>query len=158
MWYWLFLVATWASERYSISKLHWLWTGSCLILFNSLEMLHTLTTVSCCCFKLFCVGVTLACQNAFKDHWCVSDPWKSFNFDDDVGLNGLRGWADILGTKPTLILLVEVLLYVHRNHRFIRDGSPGRPPQLSHSSWTLTLIFFLSQRLSKEDLFNFKCW
>ena len=30
--------------------------------------------------------------------------------------------------------LVEVLLYVHRNRRFIRDGSPGRPPRLSHSS------------------------
>ena len=29
---------------------------------------------------------------------------------------------------------VEVLLYVHRNHRFIRHGSPGRPPRLSHSS------------------------
>ena len=23
---------------------------------------------------------------------------------------------------------VEVLLYVHRNRRLIRDGSPGRPP------------------------------
>ena len=32
---------------------------------------------------------------------------------------------------------VEVLLYVHRNHRFIRDGSPGRPPRLSHSFWAL---------------------
>ena len=31
-------------------------------------------------------------------------------------------------------LIVEVLLYVHRNHRLIRDGNPGRPPQLSHSS------------------------
>ena len=30
--------------------------------------------------------------------------------------------------------LVEVLLYVHRNRRLIRDGSPGRPPRLSHSS------------------------
>ena len=29
---------------------------------------------------------------------------------------------------------VEVLLYVHRNCRFIRDGSPGRPPRLSHTS------------------------
>ena len=28
-------------------------------------------------------------------------------------------------------------LYVHRNRRFIRDGSPGRPPRLSHSSWDL---------------------
>ena len=30
--------------------------------------------------------------------------------------------------------LVEVLLYVHGNRRFIRDGSPGRPPGFSHSS------------------------
>ena len=30
--------------------------------------------------------------------------------------------------------LVEVLLYVQRNCRLIRDGSPGRPPRLSHSS------------------------
>ena len=29
---------------------------------------------------------------------------------------------------------VAVLLYVHRNRRFIRDGGPGRPPGLSHSS------------------------
>ena len=36
--------------------------------------------------------------------------------------------------------LVEVLLYVHRNRRFIRDGSPGRPPRLSHSSWALVVL------------------
>ena len=30
-----------------------------------------------------------------------------------------------------------VLLYGHRNHRRIRDGSPERPPRLSHSSGTL---------------------
>ena len=34
-----------------------------------------------------------------------------------------------------------MLLYVHRNHRFIRDGSPGRPPRLSHSSWALTVFW-----------------
>ena len=33
---------------------------------------------------------------------------------------------------------VEVLLDVHKSHRLIKDWSPGRPPQLSHSSWTLT--------------------
>ena len=33
------------------------------------------------------------------------------------------------------VVVVEVLLYVHRNHRLIRDGSPGWPPRLSHSSW-----------------------
>ena len=31
----------------------------------------------------------------------------------------------------TSTFIVEVLLYVHRNHRFIKDGSPGCPPQLS---------------------------
>ena len=34
--------------------------------------------------------------------------------------------------------VVEALLYVHRNRRFIRDGSPGRPPRLSHSSQVLS--------------------
>ena len=29
--------------------------------------------------------------------------------------------------------------YAHRNHRLIRDGSPGRPPRLSHSAWALML-------------------
>ena len=32
------------------------------------------------------------------------------------------------------VVVVEVLLCVHRNRRLIRDGSPGRPPRLSHSS------------------------
>ena len=32
---------------------------------------------------------------------------------------------------------VEVLRYICGNHRLIRDGSPGRPPHFSHSSWAL---------------------
>ena len=32
------------------------------------------------------------------------------------------------------LFVVEVLPYVHRNRRLIADGSPGRPPRLSHSS------------------------
>ena len=36
--------------------------------------------------------------------------------------------------------VVEVLLYVHRNRRLIRDRSPGCPPQLSHSSWALCCV------------------
>ena len=31
----------------------------------------------------------------------------------------------------------EVLLYIYRNRRLIRDRSPGRSPPLSHSSWAL---------------------
>ena len=33
-----------------------------------------------------------------------------------------------------VVVVVEMLLYVHRNRRLFRDGSPGRPPRLSHSS------------------------
>ena len=40
---------------------------------------------------------------------------------------------------PIVVVVVEVLLYVHRNRRFIRDGSSGRPPRLSHSSWVLQI-------------------
>ena len=42
---------------------------------------------------------------------------------------------DQLPSIRILCSSVEVLLYVHRNRRLItiRDGSPGRPPRLSHS-------------------------
>ena len=33
-----------------------------------------------------------------------------------------------------VIVVVEVLLNVHRNRRFIRDGISGRPPRLSYNS------------------------
>jgi len=33
-----------------------------------------------------------------------------------------------------VVVVVEALLYIHGNRRLIRDGSPGRPPRLSHSS------------------------
>ena len=39
-----------------------------------------------------------------------------------------------------LIKLFEVLLYVHRNRRLIRDWIPGRPPGLSHSSLLVLCI------------------
>ena len=37
-------------------------------------------------------------------------------------------------SRTPVDFVVEVLLYIHRNRRYIRDGSPGRPPRLSHSS------------------------
>ena len=43
----------------------------------------------------------------------------------------------IEGSFVLYVVEVEVLLYIHRNCRLIRDGSPGQPPQLSHSSWAL---------------------
>ena len=48
-----------------------------------------------------------------------------------------------------------VLLYVHGFHRLIRDGSPGRPPRLSHSSWALILNSFQCKCYS---FFSSKCW
>ena len=48
-------------------------------------------------------------------------------------------WLSILWDCPPC-LVVEVLLYIHRNRRVIRDGSPGRPPRLSYSSSTLLFL------------------
>ena len=45
------------------------------------------------------------------------------------------------------------MLYVHRNRRLIRDGSPGRPPRLSHSPELCTPLkprFQLRHPFSKE--------
>ena len=47
--------------------------------------------------------------------------------------------------------VVEVLLYVHINRRFIRDGGPGRPPRLSHSSWALNSVM-VTQSLMSSDV------
>ena len=46
----------------------------------------------------------------------------------------VRGLVQVTETLKSRMKLVEVLLYVHRNRRFIRDGSQGRPHRLSHSS------------------------
>ena len=47
---------------------------------------------------------------------------------------------------------VEVLLYVHRNRRFIKDGSPGCPPRLLHSSWSYQIW-----DMSFHDQVTMKC-
>ena len=51
-----------------------------------------------------------------------------------------------------LALLVEVLLYVHRKRRFIRDGRPRRPPRLSHTSWALMSLSLLCSLLNPQTL------
>ena len=53
------------------------------------------------------------------------------------GFGALNAFNIITKSNEELLCVddvVEVLLYVHRNRRLIRDGSPGRPPRLSHSS------------------------
>ena len=59
---------------------------------------------------------------------------------------------------PLSVVEVEVLLYVHRNRRLIRDGSPGRPPRLPHSSWVLSFsveslrVKYMGLKTSKRPL------
>ena len=55
-----------------------------------------------------------------------------------------RPWYRACWTSPSACMQCVpthsfgwVLLYVHRNRRLIRDGSPGRPPRPSHSSRAL---------------------
>ena len=47
---------------------------------------------------------------------------------------------------------LSVMLYVHGNRRFIRDGSPGRPPRLSQSSWALTQRVYVGLPLNTISL------
>ena len=55
-------------------------------------------------------------------------------------LQAARAIASFCPTQIKIwpFVVVQVLLYIHRNRRLIRDGSPGRPPRLSHSSWALS--------------------
>ena len=66
--------------------------------------------------------------------WCIS-PLRLLDFPR--GELTLQELSD--GCTAHSRLLLEVLLYVHRNRRLIRDGSPGCPPRFSHSSLALTL-------------------
>ena len=43
---------------------------------------------------------------------------------------------EVASSSKRCSMFSSVSLYVHKNRRFIRDGSPGRPP-LGHSSWAL---------------------
>ena len=55
--------------------------------------------------------------------------------DDDVELRVLGCRVDILGTNCGSMVRCSI-----KTIRLIRTGSPGRPPRLSHSSWTLIYI------------------
>ena len=68
--------------------------------------------------------------------------------------------AERLAGKATITeRSVVVLLYVHRNCRFIRDGSPGRPPRLSHSSWALKNVLLIGRiYISLQELEERTAW
>ena len=70
--------------------------------------------------------------------WCRTDKKGHMSTDDDVELNVLGCWVDILGTNcDQCVSMVQCCFMSTETVRLIRTGSPGRPPRLSHSSWTL---------------------
>ena len=74
---------------------------------------------------------------------------RCFTSTETVGLLGTGAQVGHLDfhTAPELWVFTLVgwaLLYVHRNCRLIRDGSPGRPLRLSHSSWALKKMVLIT--------------
>ena len=60
---------------------------------------------------------------------------------DDVELNVLGCRVDILGTNcDQCVCMVQCYFTSTETIRLIRTGNTGRPPQLSHSSWTLHYV------------------
>ena len=77
-------------------------------------------------------------------HWNTIQTTTTTNCSGFVPCGCLRecGRKTCWQTACCVHLLVGwVLLYVHRNRRLIRDGSPGRLPRLSHNSWSLFTSF-----------------
>ena len=86
----------------------------------------------------------LAGMNSIGIEFC-RHPWRWRS-------RGNHGLKLTLQSQPVSPLhsscsLVEVLLYVHRNRRLIRAGSPGRPPRL-----TFTQMMMMSWCLMSSDV------
>ena len=81
------------------------------------------------------VGV---CSNMTSEIWLPGGPLGQLLTTSEVSVRietvSTAVWGSVAGLKAS----DEVPLYVHRNRRLIRDGSPGRPPLRSHSSWALS--------------------
>ena len=69
--------------------------------------------------------------------------WEADTDDDDVGLHVLVCRVDILGTNCDQgVSMVQRCFTSTETIKLIRTGSPGRPPRLSHSSWTLSVGWY----------------
>ena len=73
-------------------------------------------------------------SQAIQAQCCFTSTETIRTIMDGVPRTATSTFTQLLSSGPSN---VEVLLYVHRNRRFITDGSPGRPPRHSHSSWAL---------------------
>ena len=98
----------------------------------------------------FCFHVKSGCRNpalwSFHVKFGGGDPAlckinDDDDDDDDVELNVLGCRVDILGTNcDQCVRMVQCCFTSTETVRLIRTESPGRPPRLSHSSWTLNKI------------------
>ena len=100
-----------------------------------------------CCFSVHEYDVRI--KFCLKQLWSLADRgWQKdlerFWFWRQGRWWTSRHWSDATGdsavTENDDDVDVEVLFYVHRSRRLIRDGSPGRPPRLWHRSWTLLMM------------------
>ena len=71
---------------------------------------------------------------AIQAQCCFTSTETIRTIRDGVPRMATSTFTQLLSSGPSN---VEVLLYVHRNRRFITDGRPGRPPRHSHSFWAL---------------------
>ena len=73
--------------------------------------------------------------------WLSKEECRWSHDDDDVELHVLGCRLNVLGTNCDHCLsMVQCCSTSTETIRLIRTGSPGRPPRLSHSSWTLTSL------------------
>ena len=109
--------------------------GNCtnILLFSKLPQLpRTLPLyVSCRGHDLVCKRLQLGPERKQKTQCCTYT-------DIVINANIISVSTNRPSRLQPRVELSWVLLYVNRNRRFIRDGSPGRPPRLSHSSWALS--------------------
>ena len=81
--------------------------------------------------------------NRTKFLWKLSPIFRSVlsrqnHSDNDAEFNVLGCRVDLLGTNcEQCVCMVQCCFTSTETIRFIRTGSPGRPPRLSRSSWTL---------------------
>ena len=86
-----------------------------------------------CCFTSI---ETIRLIRTGRPGWLLNSRWE--DDDDDVELHALGCRVDTLGTNcDQCVCTVQCCFTSTKTIRLIRTGSPGRPPGLSHSSWTL---------------------
>ena len=115
-----------------------------------LRFLHQWKSLSCYACRKCCLSTGTMNNEPYRtavctEVYCTALPWSllhcialySYCIIMQLALYRFALWFVLyrIAVCTELYQLVEVLPYVHRNRSFIRDGSPGRSPRLSRSSW-----------------------